>query len=93
MVAPENMLSAGGHHALTDMVEFEMYLVSQPRQISWPMLSRRNKKLPEAKKACGNLVEWSVAMELLDQGLVEATSSRAFVVSKFGYQFYERMKP
>jgi hypothetical protein len=29
-------------------------------------------------------------MELLDRGFIEATSNRTFVVSKSGYQFYER---
>ena len=32
--------------------------------------------------------------KLLIEGLIEGTSSRTFVVSKSGYQFYERqMKP
>jgi hypothetical protein len=94
MVAPENVMSVGGQHALRDMVEFEMYLVSQPRQTPWTMLPRRNKKLLETKKPDTNLVESSVAMELLEQGFIEATSSRTFVVSKYGSQFYERkIKP
>jgi len=58
------------------------------------MLPRGTKKLHEAKKSHSNLVESSAAKELVDRGFIEATSSRTFVVSKSGYQFYEReMKP
>ena len=94
MVSAVNTMSAGGQRALQDMVEMEMYLVAQSQQIPWPMLPRGTKKLHEAKKPHSNLVESSAAKELVDRGFIEATSSRTFVVSKSGYQFYEReMKP
>jgi hypothetical protein len=94
MVTPENTMSVGGQHALQDMVELEMYLVAQSQQTPWPILPRGTKKLYGAKKPYSNLVESSVAMELVNQRFIEATSSRTFVVSKSGYQFYEReMKP
>jgi len=94
MVTAENMMSVGGQRALQDMVEMEMYLVSQSQQTPWPMLPRGTKKLHGAKKPHSNVVESSVAKELVDQGFIEATSSRTFVVSKSGHQFYQReMKP
>jgi hypothetical protein len=94
MVTAEYKMSAGGQHALQDMVEMEMYLVAQSQQTPWPMLPRGTKKLHDARKPHNNLVEASAAKELVDQGFVEATSSRTFVVSKSGHQFYERqMKP
>uniref|UniRef100_Q01RI5 Uncharacterized protein n=1 Tax=Solibacter usitatus (strain Ellin6076) TaxID=234267 RepID=Q01RI5_SOLUE len=94
MAASENMLSVDAQHVLQDMVELEMYLLSQPQQTPWPMLPRRNKKPPQAREAYSNPVESSTAKELVVRGFIEATSSRTFVVSKSGYQFYEReMKP
>jgi hypothetical protein len=94
MVTAENTMSGGAQQALQNMVEMEMYLVAQTQQTPWPMLPRGTKKLHDAKKPQSNLVESSAAKELVDQGFVEATSSRTFVVSKSGYQFYERaMKP
>ena len=94
MVTAANMMSAGGQQALQDMVEMEMYLVAQSQQTPWPMLPRGTKKLHDGRKPHSNLVEASAAKELVDQGFIEATSSRTFVVSKSGYQFYERqMKP
>ena len=94
MVASENMLSVGAQHALQDMVELEMYIVSEPQQAPWPMLPRFSKKPHQARKPYSNPVELSVAKELVDHGFIEATSSRTFVVSKSGYQFYDReMKP
>jgi hypothetical protein len=94
MVTTENRMSTGGQRALQDMVEMEMYLVAQSQQTPWPMLPRGTRKLHEVKKPYSNLVEASAAKELVDQGFIEATSSRTFVVSKSGYQFYEReMKP
>ena len=90
MGTPEKMMSLGGQHALQDMVELEMYLLAQVQQIPWPMLPRSTKKLHGAKKPHGSLVESSAAKELLDQGFIEATSSRTFVVSEAGHQFYER---
>jgi len=94
MVTRENMISVGGMHALQDMVELEMYLVSQSQQTPWPMLPRRPKKPLEPKKPHSNPVESSAAKELVGQRFIEPTSSRTFVVSKSGYQFYEReIKP
>jgi hypothetical protein len=94
MVASENMMSVGAQHALQDMVELEMYIFSQPQQAPWPMLPRCSKKPHQARRPYSNPVELSVAKELVDHGFIEATSSRTFVVSKSGYQFYEReMKP
>jgi hypothetical protein len=90
MVAPEYIMSDGGRHALADMVEFEMYLVAQSQQTPWPMLPRGTKKIHGAKQPHSSLIESSVGMELVNQRLIEATSSRTFVVSKSGYQFYER---
>ena len=94
MVTTENIISVAGQHALQDMVELEMYLVAQSQQTPWPILPRGTKKVSGAKKPYSNSVESSVAQELVNQRFIEATSSRTFVVSKSGYQFYEReMKP
>ena len=94
MGTPENMMSVAGQHALQDMVELEMYLVAQPQQSPWLMLPRRTKNLHAAREPYSNLVDWSAAKELLSQKVIEASSSRTFVVSVSGYQFYERqMKP
>ena len=90
MVTPENTMSLAGQHALQDMVEFEMYLVAQPQQTAWPMVPRGSRKLHGARKPHSAAVEWGAANELLDQRFIEATSTRTFVVSKFGLQFYER---
>lgn len=90
MVTPENALSVAGRHALRDMVELQMYLVGQPQHTPWPMLPRRNKGPHETKKPFSNPVESGVVMELMNHGFIEATSSRTFVVSKAGYQFFER---
>ena len=94
MAASENMMSLGAQHALQDMVELEMYIVSQSQEKPWPMLPRRSKKRHQARKPYRNPVESSAAKELVAHGFIEATSNRTFVVSKSGYQFYERvMKP
>jgi hypothetical protein len=94
MVTPENTMSLAGQHALEDMVEFEMHLVGQSQQTPWPMLARGTRKLYGAREPYCNPVEWSAVKELLVEGFIEATSGRTFVVSKSGYQFYERqMKP
>jgi hypothetical protein len=90
MIAPENVMSVRGQHVLRDMVESQMYLVAQSQQTPWPMLPRRIQKAHEAKAPFSNLVESSVARELLDQGLIEASSSRTFVVSKSGHEYYGR---
>jgi|GEM_PF-3264540 uncharacterized protein with von Willebrand factor type A (vWA) domain len=94
MVTAENTMSAGGQHALQDMVEMEMYLVAQSQQTPWPMLPRGARKLHDTRKPHSSVVEASAAKELIDQGFLEATSSRTFVVSRSGHRFYEReMKP
>jgi hypothetical protein len=90
MVTPRNVLSDSGQHALQDMVELEMYLLSQSQKAPWPMLPRRSGKPHQAEKP----VESSAAEELVRHGFIEATSSRTFVVSESGYRFYEReIKP
>jgi hypothetical protein len=89
MVIPLNTMSLAGQHALQDMVEFEMYLLAKPQRTAWPMLPRGSRQLHGARKPYSNVVESDAARELLDQGLIEATSTRTFVVSKSGYQFYE----
>ena len=82
-------MSVDGQDALRDMVEFEMYLVAQPRQTPWPMLPRNTRKSHHARPL-HRLVESSAAKELIHAGVVEATSSRTFIVSKVGRQFYEQ---
>jgi hypothetical protein len=89
MITPETT-SLAGQHALQDMVEFQMYLVAQPQQTPWPILPRGSKTRYGDRKPYSKVVEWSVANELLNQGFIEATSARTFVVSKCGRQFYER---
>jgi hypothetical protein len=94
MVTPEDMISADGQHALQDMVEFEMYLVAQAQATPWPILRRGMKKLESAREPHSSLVESIAAKQLARQGYIEATSNRTFVVSKSGYEFYEReIKP
>jgi len=90
MITPEKMLTVGSQHALQDMVELKMYLVSQARQAPWPMIPRGRTSSLEASKAHSNSVEPGAAWELLDLGFIEATSNRTFVVSKSGYRFYQR---
>jgi hypothetical protein len=82
------MISVGGHQALKDMVEFQMYLVAQSQQAPWPMLPRRTKTNPAGKKP--NAVESSTASELIERGFIEQTSSLTFVVSRSGQEFYDR---
>jgi hypothetical protein len=90
MVIPANRISVGGQHTLQDMVELQMYLMSQTQRKPWPLLPRCRKKAPDAREPYSNLVEWGIANELVNHGFIEATSSRTFVVSKSGHQFYER---
>lgn len=90
MAIPEDMISVSGQHALQDMVELQMYLVAQSQQTPWPLLPRRTKQPDPPKKAYCTLVESSAVAELIDRGLIEATSNRTFVVSKSGHLFYER---
>jgi len=90
MVTPETM-SVAAQHALQDMVELQMYLLSQAQNTPWPMLPRTRTNPFEVKKAHSTSVEVSAARELLDLGFIEASSNRTFVVSKPGYQFYTGM--
>ena len=89
MVTPENTMSLAGQHALQDMVELQMYLLAQLKDTPWPMFPRRSKEQHEGKKPYSNPVESGAVKELMDHGFIEATSSRTFVVSKSGYQYYE----
>jgi hypothetical protein len=94
MDTPENVMSVAGQHALQDMVELQMYLVAQAQGAPWPIERRGLKTLDTAREPYSNVVESSAANELIRQGFIEATSSRTFVVSKCGLEFYEReMKP
>jgi hypothetical protein len=90
MVPSENAMSVDGRRALQDMVELQMYLVAQSRQAPWSLLPRRSKGPHEFRAPFSNPVESSVGKELADLGFIEATSTRTFVVSKSGLQFYER---
>jgi hypothetical protein len=93
MVTPKNM-NVAGQKTLKDMIELEMYLMSQSQATPWPMLRRGTRKRCGVKEPYPALVESSVARELLNLGFIEGTSRTTFVVSKSGYQFYEReMKP
>jgi hypothetical protein len=92
MVTSEKTLSVNGQHALQDMVELQMYLLAQPQEKPWPMLPRRGKQSPEGKEPYCNPVEANAAWELLKLRFIEATASRVFVVSKSGFQHYERQK-
>ena len=91
MDTPEKTLSVSGQHALEDMVELQLYLLAQPQEMPWPMFPRTRTNPFEGKKAHSPSVEVSAARELLDLGFIEASSSRTFVVSKPGYQFYKGM--
>jgi hypothetical protein len=94
MVRPDCMISVDGQNALRDMVELQMYLVTQAQESPWQMLPRRSKKPHDARDPYSNVVQSGVAKELVGRGFIEATSNRTLVVSKLGYQFYEReMKP
>ncbi|HEY9141626.1 MAG TPA: hypothetical protein VIN93_12075 [Bryobacteraceae bacterium] len=89
-MATENTISGVGLNALRDMVELQMYLVAQAPNKPWPMHPRSTKGQRKARKPYRNPIEASAVAELLDQGLLEATSNRTFVVSKYGHQVYER---
>jgi hypothetical protein len=89
MVTPEQM-SVGCKAALQDLVELQMYLVAQTQQTPWPMCPRTRKNPLDTRKAHSNPVEVSVVWELLDLGFIEASSSRTFIVSNSGREFYER---
>jgi hypothetical protein len=84
------MMSESGQYALRDMIELQMYLAIEPQQKPCPMLPRRTKPLLAGRKPRCNPIEWSAAAELMDGGFIERTSTRTFVVSKYGYEFYRR---
>ncbi len=90
MVVPEKPMSVAGQRALQDMVELQMYLVAQSQRTLWSLLPRRSKRLDETRKPHSNPVESSTVKELMDRGFIEGTSSRTWVVSRSGYQFYHR---
>jgi hypothetical protein len=83
------MMSAG-QQALQDMIELEMYLLAQPQGKPWLMVPRRLGKPDQGREPISNLVQSWAATELLMKGLIEPTSSRTFVVSKSGREFYRR---
>jgi hypothetical protein len=87
MINPK-VMSVGSWRVLEDMIELEMYLVAQPQQRPWHMLPRGTKKLHIEKKPYSDVVESKIAAELVDERFIEATSSRTFVVSTSGLQFY-----
>jgi len=89
----EGPLSVAGQNALQDMVELKLYLVAQSQRAPWLLLARRTKG-KDNRRPYNDSVESSAVKELMDRRFVEATSSRTFVVSKAGYQLYERsIKP
>jgi hypothetical protein len=83
------MMSDSGQYALRDMVELQMYLMVQPQQKPCPLLPRRTKTLLTDRKPHCNPIESSSVAELMDGGFIERSSSRTYVVSKTGYDFYE----
>lgn len=85
-----NLMSAGGQQALRNMIELQLYLLAQPKETPWPLCPRRINRSHEATTP-PSPVDWSVARELLDQGFIEATSNRTFVVSRSGFQYYKQM--
>jgi len=86
----ETKLSDEAQHAIQDMVELKMYLWAQSQQTPWCMVPRTTKKSQKSRMPFSTLVELTIARELIDRQLIEATSNRTFVVSKGGYQFYDQ---
>jgi len=84
------MMSVGGQQALQDMIELQMYLVAQSQQTPWPLFPRSTKTRSDGRKPKRNPVESSAAKELVEQGFIEPTSNRTFVVSKSGFEFYKQ---
>ena len=84
------MISDSGRLVLRDMVEMQMYLVFQPQRKPWPMLPRRAKALVPGKTPHTNPIEAGAAEELVAGGFLEHSSTRTFVVSKSGHEFYQR---
>jgi hypothetical protein len=93
MVALGNNISLVGQHVLQDMVELQMYLVTQTQDKPWSILPRGVRKSQRCRNPHSNWVESSVGNELVKRGFLEATSNRTFVVSKAGHHFYEEIKP
>jgi hypothetical protein len=90
----QKTLSDDAQHAIADMVELDMYLSAQSQQTPWFMAPRTTKRSQKPGMPFSSWVESSIAMELLDRTLIEPTSSRTFVISKSGREFYEReLKP
>jgi len=90
MVTPEQTMSVACKYALQDLVELQMYLVAQPQQTPWPMCPRTRQDPRDTRKPHSNPIEACVVSELQDLGLIEASSSRTFIVSKSGQEFYKR---
>jgi hypothetical protein len=89
MVTPEPTMSIACQHVLQDLVELQMYLLSQPQRAPWPMYPRTRQNPLDTRKPHSNPVEVSTVWELIDLGFIEAASSRTFIVSKSGRKFYE----
>jgi hypothetical protein len=91
-MATRETMSLAAQHALQDMVKLKMYLLSQPQQTPWLLLSRMRTDSFELMigRPHSASLEVSAVNELLDLAFIEATSNRTFVVSKSGLQFYER---
>jgi hypothetical protein len=88
------MMSVGSQQVLKDMIELQMYLVTQTQQTPWPLFPRSPKTRSGGRKPNRNPVESSAARELVERGFVEPTSNRTFVVSKSGFDFYKHeMQP
>jgi hypothetical protein len=83
-------MSGASLHALRDLVELQMYLVAQSQNTPWPLLPRRKREQKEDRVPYSNPVEANAVRELMYAGFIEATSSRTFIASKSGIQFYER---
>src|ERR1039457_2438064 len=53
----DTMMSANGQHALSDMVELQMYLLAQSQPRPWPLLPRSIKPVLEGREPHRNPVE------------------------------------
>ena len=89
-MVPEQTMSVACKDALQDLVELQMYLVAQPQQTPWPMCPRTRQNPLDTRKPHSNPIEVSVVWELRNLGLIEASSSRTFIVSKSGQEVYKR---
>jgi hypothetical protein len=54
------------------------------------MYPRTRKHPLDTRKAHNNPVDVSVVWELRELGFIEASSSRTFIVTKSGQEFYDR---